>query len=348
MGLRVLQVGSSLFDWGGIERYVAYLSHGLSARGHQVELVCPEGSPLDERFTGSKHYFALRGQFRFDRLPFFIRLFRRSRYDAVHIHFSPDFVIPALAARWTKQPLILMSRHVVLPWSPSKVRRYRKLYDHFVAVCGATKVKLMESGVSDDLITVARAGCPTLEAGPPRASCDDAFKLGFFGRLVEDKGLRILLQAAQSAPSVEFEIFGDGPLRAELEGTAGSNVRFHGFTPFVADAMASMNAIVVPSTWEEAFPFSILEAMSIGKPVLASRVGGLPEMVEDGRTGLLVERGDPPALANAVARLAADPDLVKSMGAAAQRLHREEFTVQKFAERIEEVYLNQIERRRNR
>ena len=341
MALKVLQVGSSLFDWGGIERYVVYLSDGLAARGHEVTVVCPLKSPIDERAAHRKEHLSLKGQFRFGKLPAFLRLFRK-RYDVVHVHFSPDFVIPAMAARMRKQPLIIMTRHLVLKWSKTKVTRYTKLFDHIIAVSDAARQRLIESGISEAFVTVAKAGCPPIDIPAQRVMVDDIFRVGYFGRLVPEKGVQVLLDAARSVPAtLRVNVYGDGPSSADLRAMAPPNVHFQGFTPDVASALASVDAVAVPSLWEEAFPFAVLEAMSAGKPVILSNVGGLPEMVEQGRTGLLVEKGNSKALAGAMMELAANTDRARRMGENARRIHAAEYTVAKMAERIEAVYLAQ-------
>jgi glycosyltransferase involved in cell wall biosynthesis len=330
--MKILQVGSSLFDWGGIERYVSYLTTGLRARGHQVEVLCPPGSHLDQRVPSPKQYLAMRRQFDLTKLPSLLRLFRSRPYDVVHIHFAPDFVLPAWAARMTRHPRVIMTRHLVLPWSSAKVRRYARLFDHFIAVSEATKRKLVESGIRGESVSVAKAGCPPLES-----SCRpvEPFTVGFFGRLVEEKGIGTMLQAAEKTDA-RIAIFGDGPLRSDVEQHSG--VDYGGSLTDVTDAMASVHAIVVPSIWQEAFPFAVLEAMSLGKPVIASAVGGLPEMVEHEVTGLLVNPRDAEALAAAIERLRVTPQLVEAMGRAARETHNAHYTVSCMAARIEEVY----------
>jgi glycosyltransferase involved in cell wall biosynthesis len=344
--MKVLQVGSSLFDWGGIERYVLYLTEGLRERGHQVEVTCPPGSPLDKRISEGKRLLALHGQFRPSTVVPYLRLLRRNRYDVVHIHFSPDFIIPAWAARVTRQPLVVMTRHLALTWSRSKVKRYTKLFDHIIGVSEATRSKLLASGIPADFVSVAKAGCPALEPASVRDESrsalgigEDAFAIGSFGRLVKEKGVDLLASASSQLPEgVEVHLFGDGPLRADLERVQGPKLRVHGFTAAVADAMNAMDVVAVPSVWEEAFPYSVLEAMSLGKPVIASRVGGLPEMVDENVTGFLFDKGDSQGLISSIEALASDPARLASMSVAAKDRHAFAYTVAHMAERIEAVY----------
>ncbi len=350
--MKILQVGSSLFDWGGIERYVVYLVEGLSERGHEVHAACPKGSPLSRRLAVKQHDIALKRQFQFSLLPRYLKLLKRERYDVFHVHFSPDFIVPAMAARMVKQPRVIMTRHVVLPWSSTKVKRYLKLFDHIVPVSDAVQRVLEGSGVPAARMTVAKAGVPGLAPTQSREEAraalglnGDEFAVGFFGRLVPEKGVDVLIRASEHMPpGSTVEIFGQGPQEAELRELArayGDRVRFRGFVDSVANAMSAMNAIAIPSVWEEAFPYSALEALSVGVPILGSLSGGLPELVDEGETGCLSAKGDGEALAQNVLKLQSMSGAEWNiMAEAARNRHRNEFTVAHFAERMERVYLS--------
>ena len=347
--MRVAQVGTSLFDWGGIERYGVYLAAGLQARGHEVEVLCPPASPLAQRVSVPVRPQALKGQFRFDRLVPLLREFRAGRYDVAHIHFSPDFVVPALAARYARVPLVLMTRHVALPWRASKVRRYLRLFDHIIPVSHAVERRLAESGVPPDRMTVAKAGCEPLVPKAPRGETrqnlgigEDAFAVGVFGRLVKEKGVDVLLEAKDVPERVRYEVFGEGPLLETLRGRADGRATFHGYVPDVADAMAAMDVVVLPSVWEEAFAYAALEAMSLGKTIVASRIGGLPEVIVDGSTGLLFDAGSSDALAKCLTRLEGDAELCQTLALAALESHRSAYCLPHMAERIEAVYVAQL------
>lgn len=345
--MKVLQIGSSLYDWGGIERYVAYLSEGLAGRGHEVYVACPPESPLAKRCLGEKLWVPLKFQFSYWLLPKYAKLLRQGGFDVAHVHFSPDFVVPLLAAKMAKIPRVVMTRHVALPWSPRKVQRYGDKVDRIVCVSDAVQRVLNSSGVPATKLVVAKAGCPALKPSPSvdrlrkeLTGNGSLFAVGYFGRLVADKGIQHLVAAAKSLPpGVVIHIFGDGPLRSSIEAAAkDSRITYHGFIPDIADAMASVDLVAIPSVWAEAFPFAALEAMSLGKPILASRRGGLPEMVLDGETGRLVEAEDPAPLAEAILELSRQPSVLRQMGERARTIQQETYTVEAFAARIEAVY----------
>jgi glycosyltransferase involved in cell wall biosynthesis len=348
--LKILQVGSALYDWGGIERYIDYLTQGLTDRGHEVTVLCPKGSPLDEHVPTRKLYCGLRKQHEFSKFPELMKIFQQERWDVVNIHYSRDYLLPALAAKFTKQPFLMMTRHVVLPWRWIKIKEYMTYFDHILGVSEAVKEKLLSMGVPEDFVSTAYAGVPPLEPTATPAESryalglrEDQFVVGYFGRLVPEKGVDTLVRAAAKLPkNVRVEIFGDGFARADLEALSlkllNTNVTFRGMIPDVRNAMSAMDVIAMPSFWDEAFPYAVLEANSLSKPVIATRTGGLPEMILDGHTGLLFDRNDSDRLAELITDLAEHPDRVEEMGFAARERQRELFTVPKMAERIEAVY----------
>jgi len=347
--LRVLQVASSLYEWGGIERYVVYLATGLTERGHQVEITCPPGSPISERVPGT-HALTMRRKLDLRGFAAYLRLFRANRYDVVHGHFSPDFTLPAYAARMTRQPLTVMTRHLATHWSQPKARAYSRLWNRIIPVSHAVERRLAENGVPPGQMVVAKAGSPAPTLKSARADvrddlmiADHQFALGSFGRLVPEKGVEVLLGALPELSGVRVCVFGSGPSEIALKQLADERklqprVTFHGQVADVADAMASMDAVVIPSTWEEPFPYAALEAMALGRPIIASRIGGLPEVVQEGVTGTLFNPGDSADLAGAIGRLMADRQAAEAMGRRGRELHRAEYTVERMAERIEAAY----------
>ncbi len=344
-----MQIGSSLHSWGGIERYIAYLIQGLAARGHRLELTCPPNSPLAQKSAAP--WFGISNRRTFNPVAYgrYVCLFQKGRYDIVHSHFSPDFLTVGLAARRVSGTKAIMTRHVALPWKPAKARLYAALYDRIIPVSEASYRALESSGIPAEKMQVAKAGCPPLE--PTRSASDvrqelcidhETFAVGIFGRLAPEKGPGIALDAAAKLTCrARVLFFGDGPMYEEvLRRCEDRPAQALGFKPNVANWMGGMDAVAIPSVWEEAFPFAALEAMSIGKPVIASDVGGIPEIVEHGVTGLLVAPNDPGALAAAIDELASDPNTARRMGDRGRSVHRANYTVPKMAERIERVYLS--------
>ena len=140
--------------------------------------------------------------------------------------------------------------------------------------------------------------------------CEAQAKLLYLGRLTPEKGLPTLLNALAACPDACLEIAGEGPQRAELEQQVrdlglGDRVKFLGFLTGqpLTERLNACRAVVLPSEWYENGPYSVMEALAVGKPVLGSRIGGIPEMVQEGQTGFLFRPGDAEDLAAAIGRL---------------------------------------------
>ena len=145
-------------------------------------------------------------------------------------------------------------------------------------------------------------------------------------RCTPEKGLATLLQAIELLPSPRpaLAYLGDGPAMGALRSlretlSCRDDVFFAGYRPDAASLLTDAEVCVVPSVWEEAFGLAVVEAMALGKPVVASRVGGIPELIRDGVDGVLVPPGDAPALSRALARLLADPLSARRIGRAARQ-----------------------------
>jgi glycosyltransferase involved in cell wall biosynthesis len=175
---------------------------------------------------------------------------------------------------------------------------------------------------------------------------DDTFLVGTVGRLAPQKGQRHLIEAMRSVvaagQNAGLAIVGEGPLRERLEqqvAAAGliGRVFFAGFRPDAPDLMRAFDVFVLPSLWE-GFGLVLLEAMAAARPIVASRVSAIPEVVEDGVSGLLVPPGDARALAEAVLTLRNDATRRARLGTAGAERLRREFTLERVVERTTEVY----------
>lgn len=158
--------------------------------------------------------------------------------------------------------------------------------------------------------------------------------LGFVGRLADQKGCGYLVEAMPlviaAHPRTRLRIVGDGPERQKLEAQVQrlrlqETVEFLGYQPASAELLAGMDAVIVPSIYD-VHPLVAVEAMACGRPVVASAVGGLTETVVDGKSGFLVPPARPAALAEAINRLLASPDLRAAMGAEARRRAQQLFS----------------------
>jgi glycosyltransferase involved in cell wall biosynthesis len=162
--------------------------------------------------------------------------------------------------------------------------------------------------------------------------------VGMVARLAPEKAPDdFLAMAAAVGQAATFVLVGDGPLRAQLQGQAGSNVVFAGFRDDMPAVYASLDILVQPS-YREGMPMTILEAMASGVPVVATRVGAAADVIEDGRTGVLVDAGDVEALTSAVTGLLAEEASRAAMGRAARQAVDEQFTMDVMADRYAQQY----------
>ena len=184
----------------------------------------------------------------------------------------------------------------------------------------------------------------------------DALVVGMMCRLTAQKGVSIGLQAfaaiAHAFPQAILLIAGEGPERSELERTAAElglsgSVRFLGWRADSGRILAVLDLLMAPSRWE-GFGLVVLEAMARGVPVLATRVGALPEIIADGETGLLVAAGDVGALAAALGKLLGDAGLRARLGAAGRARARREFRLERMAEETLGFYEEVVRGRRER
>jgi glycosyltransferase involved in cell wall biosynthesis len=193
--------------------------------------------------------------------------------------------------------------------------------DAFVALTEFARGRFVAAGLPAHRIFVKPNGLP--DPGPPDAGPRDGIL--FAGRLSPEKGVEILKQAAARL-AAPVDVAGEGPLRERLEGAPGLTLL--GALPRGAmrTRIGRAAALVVPSLWYEGLPMVVAEAFAAGTPVIASRIGALAHLVEDGVTGLLVAPGDPAALAEAIERLRARPEEARRMGAAARAAYLRDWT----------------------
>lgn len=171
----------------------------------------------------------------------------------------------------------------------------------------------------------------------------------FVGRFDHIKGIATLIESARLTPEIPYLVVGDGPLEKWARGNAPDSVTFTGFVPRneIGRLYKKARVVVFPSTNFEGFPLVPLEAMSYGVPVVASRIGGLPEIVEDGKTGLLFEPGNGSDLSRKVASLWNNEGLCSEMGAAGRGKAEHSYTKEHYYIRLMDIYYRAIHMIRN-
>jgi len=222
-------------------------------------------------------------------------------------------------------------------------RKFRMFHDNvtlFVALTQFAKQRLVEAGFQPDRIAVLpnSVAIPDAPCNPERGEY-----VAFAGRLSQEKGVATLIAAA-ARTGLPVRIAGDGPLRSELSASAPQNVAFVGRLDRAGllDFYRHARFTVVPSIWFEVCPLVISEAMSHGLPVITSRIGGLPELVDEGVTGLLAELGNADDFAAKMQTLWDSPELCRSMGQAGREKARREYGEEVYFTRLLEIYQRAI------
>jgi glycosyltransferase involved in cell wall biosynthesis len=195
--------------------------------------------------------------------------------------------------------------------------------DAFICLTGFFKQKAIEAGVPESKIFVRPNFITAPQWDTPAQTGDYAV---YVGRLSNEKGVQTLLRGFQQLPDVPLKVVGTGPIEAELKAYAEqhklTNVEFVGFKSGDEkwDLVRRARFAVVSSEWYENFPISVLEHFAASKPVVASRIGGLPFIIEEGKTGYLYEAGNADDLAAKVRQIIADPAKAAAMGSLGRKL----------------------------
>jgi glycosyltransferase involved in cell wall biosynthesis len=276
-------------------------------------------------------------------------LFRQQRIDIVHTHDERPHIYGAFAARLAGARRLIHTRHHgmgdrLTPRQAGLVRFAARLTDRFVCVSADSARQAVRQGVSPRIVRTLPNGIDLARFDPPETR--DGGPVVTVARLSPEKDITTLLRAAALAvaedPSFRLEIAGDGPCGAELRRTAShlgldGCVHFHGQVRDVRALLARAGLFVL-SSLTEGVSLTLLEAMACGLAVVATHVGGNPEVVADGETGLLTPPGDPAALARAMLRLRRDDGERRRLEQAGRRRVERCFDVRRMTGAYEGMY----------
>jgi len=283
------------------------------------------------------------------------RLFRSSRIDLVHTHNTKPLLYASVAAKIASMGGLVHTRHGQRIGSSRRQDAAFSLAckgaDRVVCVSGATYRASVEEGLARDSLCTIENGIDVERfrfAGPQHDG-----PVLYVGRLSPEKGVDVLLHSLRrmllNEPAIRLRIVGTGPSLDELRelartlGVSGS-VEFCGEVSDVAAHLRQASMLVLPSR-SEGLSIAVLEAMGLGLPVVATRVGGTPEAVTHGVTGLLVDKDDVEGLASAVLRLRRDHTMAQQFGAAGRESVASRFDVRTMVARYEGMYAEVLEGR---
>jgi glycosyltransferase involved in cell wall biosynthesis len=351
----------SSFEPGGTERQMTELVRRLDPARWQVHVGCfrATGAWLDRvREVAPVTDFGVRSLRHVRTLQQAHALARwcTARNLAVlHTVDLPSNILGQPAAAFARVPVRIANRREVNPGRATHeliAQRIGYACAHrIIANCGAAADRLRRERVPSRKISVVPNGLD-LAAYTPRKAITAVRRVTTVANLRREKGHDVLLDAAaivlKQFPDARFDIVGTGPELAALQDRAGrlgvgDSVSFLGHCENVAVRLGAADLFVLPSR-SEAFPNAALEAMSIGLPVIASAVGGLREVIEHQRTGVLVPADDPVALASQITLLMADSALAARLGAAAHA-HASRYSFARMVAAFEHIYLTEWRRR---
>ncbi|MDP2795543.1 MAG: glycosyltransferase family 4 protein [Sulfurisoma sp.] len=356
MSLTVLHTESSL-GWGGQENRTLNEMLGLRELGHTALLACQPGAKLGARAREAGFAVFETPMRNVLDIPAILRLrrfVRDSRADIVNTHSSRDTQLAGMAARTLpRRPRIVRTRHLALPITSRFT--YSVLPDHVVTVSAHVARYLESAGVPRDRITAVPTGIDLTryvaasDGGTLRAELGlpaEAPLVGTVAILRRKKGHAELLEAMPAVlarfPAAHFVFAGDGPQRENLERRIaelglGGSVHLLGLRRDVVNVLQSLDLFVLP-THQEALGTAFVEAGALGLAAIGSNVDGVPEIVGAGETGKLVPVNNPPALANAIVELLADPAMRQRMGEAARQKVATHFSREAMVNGILAVY----------
>jgi glycosyltransferase involved in cell wall biosynthesis len=343
---RILHVDSGR-SWRGGQRQVFLLATGLRDLGYRTLIVAPAGSPLIRRAdqAGIPTYrLTLRGEWDIRSARELRAVAREWNASIVHAHDARSHSIARLALLGARKTRLVVTRRVAFP--PKQVRlKYKYGVDQFIAISQAVKSVMVKAGVPEKRIEVVYSGVPAPQVQRPRNWRRErgwpasAVICGIVGAMTQEKGLDLVSGIARRLPGELFRrtrlvlLGGKGKGGTTVSGVEGFDA---GFVEEIHDAVSGLDVLWHPAR-SEGLGTSVIDAMALGVPPIAFAVGGLPEVIEDGKSGLLVPAGDVAGFVRAAGALISD-DGLRAMLAAGARLRAREFDSRRMIERTAEVY----------
>ena len=352
---------------GGAEELRLTLLKYMDRRKYDIELCCIEakgeiGAEIEN--LGFK-VFSLRKPCRIYDLRItadLYRLMKKRKYDIAQTSLFYANFHGRIAAKLSKVPIIIAEEHDICEWKglhPSFILADRLLakFTDRIITC-AKKVKdytaRQEKIPGNKFLPIPNCIDPwkfdvhdsKVQLRRDYGFCEDDRVMGIVASLCEKKGHRYLIEAmtevVNTFDNCKLLVIGDGPLKEDLkrkvkELNLGKNINFVGITRDIPKLLNMMDLFILPSLWE-GIPISILEAMYVGLPIVATNVDSFPECVVHGETGILVPPRNPRRLAEAMIGLLKDRELAARMGAAGRKRALENFTPERYIKKLENLY----------
>ena len=351
--MRIVHVLHS-HGYGGAESHALLMMKGQREAGHAVCYAGPMDSWLGRSCTAAGiegEHIPMHGLLDVWSHWKLRQLVRRWRADVVHGHLIRGAMYAGRAGHRSRAPLAVCTAHA------TTARTHMQRCGHIIAVSGAVRDGLLSAGYPERDVSLIYNGVPE---GPPPPSPDQraalrlelgipqsAFAVVNAGRFVRDKGQDLLIEALrQTDPAVHLYLIGDpdtefgrtlGDTLAALPAALAERVHRLGYRQDVQRLLPAFDAFALSSR-REALSIAVIEAFAARLPVVATRVGGVPEIVRDLDTGLLVPPEDPAALAQGIERLHTEPALARRLAESGRQQHTEHLTAHAMVERTLALY----------
>ncbi len=345
---------------GGAEKYIYHLASNLDAGVFERYAIINNGTSLkrlESWLVGSGievHSLGYDPPISFRNSGSLFRLLRSNPVDILHINlpgsYDAGYGLPAPVAKAAGVKKVISTEH--LPMYPSfpKGRLLKgaanRWIDRVIAISNDNKRHLIDNhNIPPGKIDVVYNGIPRVETRRDRGEggCGENCTVAVIGALQRRKGHFTIFEAMKRLPeTIRLTVAGEGEMEPEYrafvkESGLEGRVEFPGYVDDIGSVLSDVDILAVPSALE-ATPYVILEALSAGIPVVASDVFGIPELVKDGETGLLVEAGDSEGFASSISRLTSDGALYVRMSMMARIDFEERFTIERSVEQTEKIY----------
>ena len=336
-----------------------YLLRELEKRGYKTFLISPPGSSLIKKVAELKtitRCITFQQEWNLLALLKIYNFLKINHIQLIHLHTAHAHTLGALAGKMAGIPVVV-TRRVDFPLAHLffSCLKYNLMVDRIIAISEGIKKVLLKGSVPNSKITVIPSGIdpkrfsniknPSYLYRGFRLSPEDII-IGTIAHLTDHKGHRYLIEAIprilEAFPQARFLFVGEGELRGQLEEMVGKlgigdKVILPGFREDVPEILSILNLFVLPSHLE-GLGTSLMDAMYMKVPIVATTAGGIPEIVEDGKNGLLVPPKSPKILAQAVIKLLKDKSLQKNFSREGRKRVIQEFEISTVVEKIEGVY----------
>lgn len=360
MKIRTLHINAEK-NWGGGEAQVKYLLNYLRLQGHETALACRRNSAI-HTLSKKEGYVVfpleMRNGFDISSILKLKKIMQSYKPDIVHMHTSRAHLLGTLALLLIRhKPIQLVTRRMDYPIKQAAVMRFfYTCMDRVIAISPGVKTALMQSGLPEEKIELIYSGVDLEKFNnpPDRISVRKKYALPYNPPIIaivatmpERKGHIYLLNAMpdilKEFPQTILLVVGDGRRRPQLEELSnqlnlGSNVNFMGWVKNTAELYYGLDLLVMPSL-AEGLGVSILEGLAAGLPVVGTKVGGIPDVIQDGKTGYLIPPKDSRAISDMVIKVLRDLPHAQDIGKAGRALVEEKFSALSMSKGNEALYI---------